>query len=208
MKVCEAFRSLQGEGKKIGVPTFFIRSVGCNLQCSWCDTQYAMKEDGEDMSVDTIMEMVKDDTDVCLTGGEPMLQKDTVELLRRLSDAGKTVVLETNGSVSLKDVPVSDFIIISMDIKCPSSGMDKRMDFSNIGLLKKKDQLKFVISDGADLEYAIEVLEKYSPECEVIFTPVGGMDIEPLAEEVVERRIRARVLPQLHKIIWGNKRAV
>ena len=208
MKVCEAFRSLQGEGKKIGVPTFFIRSVGCNLQCSWCDTQYAMSEGGEEMSVDAIMEMVRDDTDVCLTGGEPMLQKDTVELLRKLSDAHKTVVLETNGSVSLKEVPASDFIIISMDIKCPSSGMHERMDFSNIALLKEKDQLKFVISDGADLEYAVEVLEKYSPACEVIFTPVGGMDIEPLAEEVVERRIRARVLPQLHKIIWGNKRAV
>ena len=114
MKVCEAFRSLQGEGKKIGVPTFFIRSVGCNLQCAWCDTQYAMSEDGEEMSVDAIMEMVRDDTDVCLTGGEPMLQKDTVELLRKLSDAHKTVVLETNGSVSLKEVPASDFIISKM----------------------------------------------------------------------------------------------
>ena len=82
------------------------------------------------------------------------------------------------------------------------------MDFSNIALLRKKDQLKFVISDGVDLEYAVEVLEEYRLECEVIFTPVGGMDIEPLAEEVVERRIDARVLPQLHKIIWGNKRAV
>ena len=82
------------------------------------------------------------------------------------------------------------------------------MEFGNIALLKKKDQLKFVISDGVDLEYAVEILKKYSPKCEVIFTPVGGMDIEPLAEEVVERRINARVLPQLHKIIWGNKRAV
>ena len=208
MKVCEVFRSLQGEGKKIGVPTFFIRTVGCNLKCSWCDTQYATSEPGEDLSVDEIMEFVKDEKDVCLTGGEPMLQKDTLELLGRLSKAGKIVVLETNGSISVKDVPDSDNIIISMDIKCPCSEMQDRMDFGNIALLKKKDQLKFVISDGADLEYAIGILEKYSPKCEVIFTPVGGMDIEPLAEEVVERRIDARVLPQLHKIIWGNKRAV
>ena len=205
MKVCEAFRSLQGEGKKIGVPTFFIRSVGCNLKCLWCDTQYATSESGEEMTVDEIMDLVKDEKDVCLTGGEPMLQKDTLELLRKLSDAGKTVVLETNGSVSLDDVPDSENIIISMDIKCPGSGMQDKMDFSNIALLRKKDQLKFVISDGVDLEYAVEVLEEYRPECEVIFTPVGGMDIEPLAEEVVERRIDARVLPQLHKIIWGNK---
>ena len=208
MKVCEVFRSLQGEGKKIGVPTFFIRTVGCNLKCSWCDTQYAMSEPGEDISVEKIMELVKDETDVCLTGGEPMLQKDTLELLDKLSKAGKTVVLETNGSISVKDVPDSDNIIISMDIKCPCSGMADKMEFGNIALLKKKDQLKFVISDGVDLEYAVEILKKYSPKCEVIFTPVGGMDIEPLAEEVVERRINARVLPQLHKIIWGNKRAV
>ena len=123
MKVCEVFRSLQGEGKKIGVPTFFIRTVGCNLKCSWCDTQYAMSEPGEDISVEKIMELVKDETDVCLTGGEPMLQKDTLELLDKLSKAGKTVVLETNGSISVKDVPDSDNIIISMDIKCPCSGM-------------------------------------------------------------------------------------
>ena len=208
MKVCEKFRSLQGEGKRIGAPTFFIRTVGCNLRCSWCDTQYAMSEPGEDLSVDQIMDLAKDEKDVCLTGGEPMLQDDTLELLDRLSKAGKTVVLETNGSISIKDVPESDNIIISMDIKCPCSEMQDRMDFDNIALLKEKDQLKFVISDGSDLEYAIGILEKYSPKCEVIFTPVGGMDIEPLAEEVVERRINARVLPQLHKIIWGNKRAV
>jgi 7-carboxy-7-deazaguanine synthase len=108
----------------------------------------------------------------------------------------------------VKDVPDNENIIISMDIKCPCSGMEDKMEFGNIPLMKEKDQLKFVISDGADLEYAVEILEKYSPKCEVIFTPVGGMDIEPLAEEVVERRINARVLPQLHKIIWGNKRAV
>ena len=208
MRVCEAFRSLQGEGKKIGVPTFFIRTVGCNLKCLWCDTQYATSESGEEMTVDEIMDFVKDEKDVCLTGGEPMLQKDTLELLRKLSDAGKTVVLETNGSVPLDDVPDSENIIISMDIKCPGSGMQDKMDFSNIALLRKKDQLKFVISDGIDLEYAIQILDEQKPKCEVIFTPVGGMDIEPLAEEVIERRIDARVLPQLHKIIWGNKRAV
>ena len=208
MRVCEAFRSLQGEGKKMGVPTFFIRTVGCNLKCLWCDTQYATSESGEEMTVDEIMDLVKDEKDVCLTGGEPMLQKDTLELLRKLSDAGKTVVLETNGSVPLDDVPDSENIIISMDIKCPGSGMQDKMDFSNIALLKRKDQLKFVISDGIDLEYAIQILDEQKPKCEVIFTPVGGMDIEPLAEEVIERRIDARVLPQLHKIIWGNKRAV
>ncbi len=208
MRVCEKFRSLQGEGKKIGVPTYFIRCVGCNLKCSWCDTQYATSEPGEEMTIDEILRDIGDETDVCLTGGEPMLQPDAIELLKALSVAGKTVVLETNGSISVKDVPDNDNIIISMDIKCPCSGMQDKMDFDNIALLKEKDQLKFVIADGADLDYAIGIVEKYSPKCEVIFTPVGGMDIEPLAEEVIACGIKARVLPQLHKIIWGNKRAV
>ena len=160
------------------------------------------------MTVDEIIKAVGNDTDVCLTGGEPMLQSDSIELLKRLSDAGKTVVLETNGSISVRDVPDSEKIIISMDIKCPCSEMQDRMDFDNIALLRPKDQLKFVIADGIDLEYAIGIVDKYAPKCEIIFTPVGGMDIEPLAEEVIERGVRARVLPQLHKIIWGNKRAV
>ena len=160
------------------------------------------------MTIDEILRDIGDETDVCLTGGEPMLQPDAIELLKALSVAGKTVVLETNGSISVKDVPDNDNIIISMDIKCPCSGMQDKMDFDNIALLKEKDQLKFVIADGADLDYAIGIVEKYSPKCEVIFTPVGGMDIEPLAEEVIACGIKARVLPQLHKIIWGNKRAV
>lgn len=208
MRICESFRSLQGEGVKIGVPTFFIRTAGCNLQCAWCDTRYAAEEEGAEYAIDEIMEMVKDDRDVCLTGGEPMLQKDGPKLLRMLIDAGKTVVLETNGSVPLDDVPDSENIIVSMDIKCPGSGMQDRMMFDNISLLKKKDQLKFVISDGYDLEYAVGILNEYGPRCEAVFTPVGGMDIEPLAEEVIGRGLKVRVLPQLHKLIWGNKRSV
>lgn len=207
MQVCELFRSIQGEGKMIGALTYFIRTVGCNLDCSWCDTKYA-ENGGNEMTVDSIMELVKDDINICLTGGEPLLQKDSLELLRRLSDAGKITVLETNGSMDLKAVPDSDNIIISMDIKCPASRMEKKMLFSNIGLLRKKDQLKFVITDGIDLEYALEVMKDNPTKSDIIFSPVGGMDIEPLAEEVIERRLNVRVLPQLHKIIWGNKRSV
>ena len=187
--------------------TFFIRSVGCNLNCSWCDTRYAM-EGGNEMSVDEICDLVKDDDEICFTGGEPMLQKDALELIDRLSSQGKTVVIETNGSIDLSDVPDRENIIISMDIKCPSSGMQDRMRFENIGLLKPKDQLKFVVSDENDLNYAISIYDRYSPACEVIFSPVGGMDIEPLAEEIIERRLKVRILPQLHKIIWGNKKGV
>ena len=207
MMISETFRSLQGEGKRIGALTYFIRTVGCNLGCSWCDTRYSMSG-GTEMSVDELCNLVKDDGEICLTGGEPLLQKDVPELIERLSSKEKIIVIETNGSVDLSCIPDRENIIISMDIKCPSSGMQDKMLFDNIRILKKKDQLKFVISDGNDLEYAISVYEKYKPECEVIFSPVGGMDLEPLAEEIIGRRLNARVLPQLHKIIWGNKRGV
>ena len=207
MQICESFRSIQGEGKMIGSLTYFIRTVGCNLNCSWCDTQYA-SIGGKRLSIDQIMKLVKEDNNVCLTGGEPLLQKDCIELLGRLVAAHKLTVLETNGSISIADVPDSKNIIISMDIKCPVSNMADKMLFSNIALLKKKDQLKFVITDGRDLEYAISIMERYPAKCDIIFSPVGGMDIEPLAEEVIERRLNVRVLPQLHKIIWGNKRGV
>lgn len=209
MKITETFRSIQGEGKRIGAVTFFIRASGCNLGCAWCDTQYAMSG-GKEMSVGELVKMTEGEREICFTGGEPLLQKDACELIRRLSEEGKTVVVETNGSVDIAEVQKisGDNVIISMDIKCPSSKMEKRMKFGNISLLKEKDQLKFIIADGADMEYAVSVIEKYKPECEVIFSPVGGMDLEPLAEEVIDMGLNVRVLPQLHKIIWGNKTGV
>ncbi|MCQ2086035.1 MAG: radical SAM protein [archaeon] len=208
MRICESFKSIQGEGKKIGIPTYFIRTVGCNLNCAWCDTQYASLERGTDIPLDNIMAMVGNCNDVCLTGGEPLLQKDTIELLERLLNSNKTIVLETNGSIDISQVPASDNIIISMDIKCPSSQMESKTNFSNIDTLREKDQLKFIINGGTDFDYSVYIIDKYKPQCESIFTPVGGMDIEPLAEEVIASDLNVRVLPQLHKIIWGNKRAV
>ena len=207
MMISETFRSIQGEGKRIGALTYFIREVGCNLDCSWCDTQYAM-HGGTEMSVDSVIKLAEGDDEICLTGGEPMIHEESSELIERLTAMGKTVVVETNGSVDLSDKPNNDRVIYSMDIKCPSSRMEDKMVFSNIAILAPKDQIKFVISDDKDLEYAISVLEKYQPKAEIIFSPVGGMDIEPLTEEVIARRLKVRVLPQLHKIIWGNKKGV
>ena len=207
MKICELFRSIQGEGVSIGSVTFFIRSVGCNLSCEWCDTRYS-REGGSEMPVAEIMDLVKDERNVCVTGGEPLLQDDIYELLDALLEAGKNIILETNGSADISDVPRNKDLMISMDIKCPSSGMSDKMIGSNIKHLKRTDQLKFVIADGSDLEYAVGIVKTSKIKCAVIFTPVGGMDIEPLAEEVIERNLDVRVLPQLHKIIWGNKRAV
>ncbi len=206
MKIIETFTSLQGEGLKMGALTFFIRMAGCNLRCSWCDTKYAFGE-GEECDIETLANM-PDVKNVCITGGEPLLQEKLPELIEKLLSKGKHIVLETNGSMDISYLCDDPYLMISMDIKCPTSGMSDRMLMSNIQHLKMKDQLKFIIADGEDLIYAIKVLEDYSPRTNVIFSPVGGMDLEPLAEEVISRRLEVRVLPQLHKIIWGDKRSV
>ena len=208
MRICEIFRSIQGEGLTMGLPTTFVRTVGCNLRCSWCDTQYSM-EGGEEMSLDEIMEAVGDARTVCVTGGEPLLQPDMPDLIGRLLKAGKRVVVETNGATDISDVPDSPMVMISMDVKCPSSGMTGRMLESNMRIIGAKDQLKYVIADDADYEYAVAHLRSRSPEASVIFTPVGGTErLEWLVAKVLEDGIEARVLPQLHKIIWGDRRSV
>lgn len=205
MKVNEVFKSIQGEGKRIGVPTFFIRTTGCNLNCEWCDTKYSFTK-GKEYSVEELLELCEDEKEICLTGGEPMLQNDSVRLMKSLVAEKKNVVLETNGSVDLSKVPKK--VLISMDIKCPSSKMEKKMLFENIALLKEKDQLKFIIADDRDFDYAMKIVKKYDPKCECIFSPVGGMDMKPLVEKILESGKQIRVLPQLHKIIWGNRKGV
>jgi len=208
MRICEIFRSIQGEGLTMGLPTTFVRTVGCNLRCSWCDTQYSM-EGGEEMSLDEIMEVVGDARTVCVTGGEPLLQPDMPELIGRLLDAGKRVVVETNGATDISFVPDSPMVMISMDVKCPSSGMTDRMLESNMRIIRAKDQLKYVIADDADYEFAVAHLRSHSPEASVIFTPVDGTErLEWLVARVLEDGIEARVLPQLHKIIWGDRKGV
>ncbi|OPY31020.1 MAG: molybdenum cofactor biosynthesis protein A [Methanomassiliicoccales archaeon PtaU1.Bin124] len=207
MKVCEIFRSLQGEGTLIGTPTTFIRLTGCNLDCNWCDTAYARNE-GKEMTVEQIlMEVDELETHfVCVTGGEPLMQKGINELLEELLDDGYHVSLETNGSYSLEDLPCSMDLLVSMDVKCPSSGMEDRMVLENLELLSPVDQLKFIVADRSDMMYAFELLEKNPVQCNIIFTPVGGMDLKPVADFVLKKKLNARVLPQLHKIIWGDER--
>ena len=161
------------------------------------------------MTIPEIMEKIGSCRTVCVTGGEPMLQKDIYELFEALIKADKKIVLETNGAVDLKDVPNDPHMMISMDIKCPSSGMTDKMLDSNLQYLSKKDQLKFVIKDQTDLDFAISYLNEHKPDTNVIFGPVGGTDkLEWLVNEVLKNDVDARVLPQLHKIIWGNKQGV
>jgi len=206
MKIYSIFKSLQGEGLTIGAPTTFIRTSGCPLRCTYCDTPQAFDK-GEQMTLDAIMKKVKQlrCRHVCLTGGEPMAQKDAPKLIQMLIDEGYHLVLETNGAMPLDELPCVENLTISMDIKCPSSGESDKMLFENLDVLGPTDQLKFIISDDKDYEYAKEIVEKHSPKCEVILTPVGGKDLKALAEKVLKDGVDARVLPQLHKFIWGNE---
>jgi 7-carboxy-7-deazaguanine synthase len=209
MKVIEIFRSLQGEGVLIGTPTVFIRLQGCNLHCEWCDTGYA-REGGKEMSVEQIVHEVEGlkTQFVCLTGGEPLLQKDSIRLMNKLLEKLYHVTLETNGSFGLEDVPCAENMLISMDIKCPSSGMEEKMLFENIELLSPADQLKFIVADKNDLKYAENIIRTYDVKSSIIFTPVGGMDLGPVADFVLGKKLNVRVLPQLHKLIWGDAKGV
>lgn len=206
MKIYSIFRSLQGEGLTMGAPTVFIRTSGCPLRCTYCDTPQAFDK-GEQMSTEEIMAKVEKLKchHVCLTGGEPMAQKDSLKLIKRILEDGYHLVLETSGAMPLDELPCVDNLSISMDIKCPSSGETEKMRFENIELLGPTDQLKFIIADKVDYAYAKEVIGKYSPKCEVIFTPVGGKDLKELAEDVLKEGLDVRVLPQLHKFIWGDE---
>lgn len=206
MMIYSIFRSIQGEGITMGTPTVFVRTSGCPLRCTYCDTKQAYDE-GHQMSVQEVLSEVRKfkTRHVCLTGGEPLMQKDAYKLIQSLLDEGYHLVVETNGAMSLEEMPCVENLTISMDIKCPSSGESEKMLFENIELLGPTDQLKFVVSDEADYEYAKKVIEDYSPKCEVIVTPVGGVDLKWLAERVLSEKLDVRVMPQLHKIIWGDE---
>lgn len=209
MQISEIFYSLQGEGILMGVPTVFVRTAGCNLRCKWCDTEFAFTG-GKEMSIDEIIKEVGkfDCPHVCITGGEPLIQKDVTKLIQELLDRKYFISVETGGSISIEPLPCDEKITISLDVKCPSSGEDKKMEFSNIELLSPNDQLKFVIADDNDYEYAKEIIAKHKPICAIIMQPVGGRDLKELAEKVFRDKINIRVLPQLHKLIWGDRRGV
>ena len=209
MKVIETFVSLQGEGVLMGTPTTFVRFEGCNLDCKWCDTKYA-REGGKEMSANEVLDEVErfGVPFVCLTGGEPMLQDDILVLVEDLLDSEHHVSIETNGSLPLDTLPNSEDLLISMDVKCPSSGMSDSLYRDNLEFLGPRDQLKFIIADRVDYLFAKKVLRENEINCPIIMTPVGGTELKDLASWVLNDRLWVRVLPQLHKLIWGEKRGV
>ena len=213
MKISEIFFSIQGEGVEIGLPTVFVRLFACDLRCTWCDSMYAVEgTDFKDMSIEEVRVEIErfNCKRVCFTGGEPLIQRNEIEhLARDLVNDGYEIVLETSGHKEPPSVFWTDSCLISMDCKCPGSGMEKRMDFELMEKLRPKDQLKFVIQDEADYGYAKGILKKYKIMANIIFQPVYGSSLKWLTERVLEDRLeRVRVLPQLHKIIWGEIRGV
>ena len=212
MKINEIFYSIQGEGKLAGYPTIFVRLTGCNLRCKYCDTKYAYY-DGREMQVEDILSNIKNYPckNVCVTGGEPLLQKETPDLIRKLLDKGYKVCLETNGSIDISNIvkiEPKNATIISLDIKCPSSGMQDKMKFENIDYLSRKDQLKFIISNKRDYEYAKGIINRLKPNCEIFMQPVWGWNPKNLVRWILEDGLNARISLQLHKIIFGNERGI
>ncbi len=209
MKVNEIFYSIQGEGTYIGIPMVFVRFTGCNLRCTWCDTKYAWEE-GKEMSLDEIINEIKkyETKWVCITGGEPLLQKDIYKFIDRLLNMEYNVLLETNGSISIENLPCEDNLIVDMDIKTPSSNMTQLMDLSNLEMLGKKDTVKFVIANDEDYEFMKSFIKNHEINAEVIVQPEGNKNLKQLVEKVLGDHLNVRVLPQLHKIIWGDKRGV
>jgi 7-carboxy-7-deazaguanine synthase len=206
MKICEIFTSIQGESTYAGLPCTFIRLTGCNLRCSYCDTQYAYAE-GSDRSLEDIMDCVNKSglNLVEITGGEPLLQgNETLELIRMLLDKGHKVLIETNGSESIKDI--DERAVIIMDIKTPSSNMSEKMDFSNLDFIKNTDEVKFVICSREDYEWSKNIISSYrlAGKCELLLSPAFNV-LEPslLSGWIIEDRLDVRLNLQIHKYIFG-----
>jgi 7-carboxy-7-deazaguanine synthase len=205
LTVNEIFHSIQGESSHAGRPSVFVRLTACDLRCSWCDTPYAFHE-GSKMELEQVLDVVEryECPLVELTGGEPLLQRDVYPLMDRLLERGYTVMLETGGHVSLERVPRA--VIKIMDVKCPGSGQAHRMDWKNLDRLAPHDEVKFVLKDRADYEYARDVLLQHTLDARcaaVLFSPVHGvLDVRQLAEWVLADRLPVRVQLQVHKYIW------
>jgi 7-carboxy-7-deazaguanine synthase len=205
LKVNEIYYSIQGESTCSGLPCIFIRLTYCNLRCTYCDTEYAFYE-GKDYHIEEILSEIKkyNCNLIEITGGEPLVQKESIELMKRLCDDGFEVLLETGGSLPVEEIDRRVKII--MDLKCPSSGMTKKNLYDNILHLKKTDEIKFVIGTREDYEWTKDILNKYRliDKCVVLFSVVFG-ELEPLTlvEWILEDKLKVRFQLQLHKFIWN-----
>jgi 7-carboxy-7-deazaguanine synthase len=208
MRVAEIFHSFLGESTLAGTRAAFVRLAGCNLRCTWCDTQYAW-DGGEDMTPRAVIEALRafGAPVVLVTGGEPLLQSDTPLLLSLLDDSGFIVQLETNGSMDVSNVP--PIVMKVLDVKCPGSAHSDANRFENLDHLTPRDNVKFVIADRTDYEWARGTLDafKIDKRCTVLFSPVhGGIEADELASWMLSDRVPARLQMQLHKCVWGSSK--
>jgi 7-carboxy-7-deazaguanine synthase len=206
LTVNEIFHSIQGESTYAGRPCVFVRLTACDLRCSWCDTPYAFHE-GRKMSVDEVMAAV--DGYGCplveVTGGEPLLQDDVYPLMERLLADGREVMIETGGHRPIDRVPAA--VVKIVDVKCPASGESEKNDWNNLDRLAPHDQVKFVVQDRADYDFALAVIARHdlaSRTAAVLISPVHGvLDARTLSEWMLADRTPARLQLQLHKFIWS-----
>ncbi|HMK56093.1 MAG TPA: radical SAM protein [Dissulfurispiraceae bacterium] len=204
MKICEIFAGIQGESTYAGLPCVFVRTAGCNLRCTYCDTTYAYEEDREMTEDEIISEVCKFGVNLVeITGGEPLLQDNVISLISKLLDIGLKVLVETNGSVDIGNVDQRATII--MDVKTPGSRMSHALRIENFEKLKTSDELKFVLTDKADYDWAKDIVFKFglSNRCIILFSPAFGL-VRPsdLAGWILSDRLSVRLNLQLHKYIY------
>ncbi len=207
MRVTEIFHSIQGESSYAGRPCVFVRLTWCNLRCTWCDSEYTFSG-GDELTIEEVLDQVGryQCRLVEITGGEPLVQKrECVELVRRLCDEGYEVLIETSGSLDISLLDERSIRIV--DIKCPGSGEESRNRWENIAALTPRDEVKFVVLDRRDFDYALEVIDRYRLDERqplVIISPVwNGVSLADLAAWIIESGRNLRMQLQLHKYIWG-----
>ena len=206
LKVYEIFHSLQGESSRTGLPTVFVRLTGCPLRCGYCDTAYAF-QGGNNMSDEQILARVAEygTRYVTVTGGEPLAQKGCLPMLKKLCDAGYDVSLETGGALDIS--AVDPRVSVILDVKTPGSGEVEKNLWQNLDRLKSSDEVKFVLCDRADYDWARQVLAErgISRKCPVLFSPVySTLNPSDLADWVLQDKLPVRMQVQLHKILWGE----
>jgi len=206
LRITEIFHSLQGETSRAGLPTVFARLTGCPLRCSWCDTEYSFTG-GTTRSLDDILAEVASHhcQTVCVTGGEPLSQKNCLPLLSALCDAGYDVSLETSGALDI--AAVDPRVARIMDLKAPDSGESDKNRWENLAVLNARDEIKIVIASRGDYEWARDVLNQRQLErlCPVLFSPAQGLiEARSLAEWILEDGLNVRFQLQMHKLLWGN----
>lgn len=206
LRITEIFYSLQGEASRVGLPTVFVRLTGCPLRCTWCDTTYSFTG-GEAATIDSVLAEVRRHParQVCVTGGEPLSQKDCLPLLTALCDAGYDVSLETSGALEISGVDPRVSRI--MDLKAPGSGEVDKNRWENLACLTRRDELKIVLASREDYEWAREQVRSHDlpSRCPVLFSPAqGALAPTQLAEWMLEDGLDVRFQMQLHKLLWGN----